>query len=110
MLRALTGTPLAENAKFQPQNNKQAYLAYALGLLTELPEPRTIEEALLKQYCLSGGGGGDTIISGFPIEAATGAEMESALPEAEVGAIYKYTGATNDTFEQGALYIVEEAE
>lgn len=52
---------MAEGATIQPQNNKQAYLAYALGLITDashLPEPKTSEEALLKEYCLNGGGGG----------------------------------------------------
>lgn len=59
---ALTGSELAETEKFHPQNNEQAYLAYALGLLTDpdaLPEPKTIEQALLKQYCLNGGSSGD---------------------------------------------------
>ena len=56
---ALTGSEMAEGVTFHPQNNKQAYLAYALGLITDeskLPAPKTEEEALLKKYCLNGGG------------------------------------------------------
>lgn len=54
LLTALTnGIPITE---FQPQNNKQAYLAYLNGLEIELPEPRTMEEALLYNYCVNGGG------------------------------------------------------
>ena len=51
--------------------------------------------------------GGD---SPLPIEIATADEMTALLETAEVGAIYKYTGATTDTYENGALYIVEESE
>lgn len=58
LLRALNGETLAVT-EFQPQTNKQAYLAYAVGLITDpelLPEPRTNEEVLLREYCLTGGG------------------------------------------------------
>lgn len=43
----------------------------------------------------------------LPIEIATEAEMNTLLETAEVGAVYKYTGETTDTYENGALYIVE---
>lgn len=43
------------NPKFQPQNNKQAYLAYLCGLNIALPEPRTAEEVLLYKLCADGG-------------------------------------------------------
>lgn len=53
--------------EFHPQTNKQAYLAYAVGLITDpslLPEPRTAEEYLLREYCLNGssGGGGGIVL------------------------------------------------
>ncbi len=48
--------------------------------------------------------------SALPIEVATEAEMTALLSTAEVGAIYKYTGETTDTYENGALYVVEESE
>ena len=60
LLRVLNGEELAADATFQPQNNAQAYLAYAVGLLTDadaLPEPRTNEEVLLYNLVLSGMGG-----------------------------------------------------
>lgn len=43
------------NPEFQPQNNKQAYLAYLCGLDIVLPEPRTAEETLLYNLCVNGG-------------------------------------------------------
>lgn len=48
-------------AEFQPQNNKQAYLAYMLGMVTSLPEPRTTEEELLYKLCVGGGAGGSSV-------------------------------------------------
>lgn len=45
--------------------------------------------------------------SPLPIEVATADEMTALLSTAEVGAIYKYTGETTDTYENGALYVVE---
>lgn len=46
------------SAEFQPQNNKQAYLAYLCGVDIALPEPRTFEEVLLYKLCVDGIGGG----------------------------------------------------
>lgn len=54
MLKALLNG-LKINPKFQPQNNKQAYLAYLCGLDIALPEPRTVEEILLCKLCADGG-------------------------------------------------------
>lgn len=48
----------AINPAFQPQNNKQAYLAYLCGLNISLPSPRSVEEELLYNLCVNGGGGG----------------------------------------------------
>ena len=56
LLTALAnGTTIAE---FQPQNNKQAYLAYLCGARNVLPTPRTVEEALLYNLCVNGGSSG----------------------------------------------------
>lgn len=49
--------------------------------------------------------------SPLPIEVATEAEMSALLTSAtadSVGAVYKYTGETTDTFTSGALYIIAE--
>lgn len=48
--------------------------------------------------------------SPLPIEVATEEEMNALLGTAEIGDIYKYTGETTDTYENGALYVVEELE
>lgn len=44
----------------------------------------------------------------LPIEIASADEMTALLSTAEVGAVYKYTGETTDTYENGGLYVVEE--
>ena len=45
-----------------------------------------------------------------PIEVSTEAEMTAllaTLTEEDVGSVYKYTGTTTATYENGVLYIVE---
>ena len=48
--------------------------------------------------------------SPLPIEVATEDTMNALLETAEVGAVYKYTGTTTDTYESSALYVVEKVE
>lgn len=43
-----------------------------------------------------------------PIQVLTEGEMDELLGSAPVGSIYKYIGATNDKYENGALYMIEE--
>jgi hypothetical protein len=45
--------------------------------------------------------------SPLPIEVASEAEMNALLETAEVGSVYNYVGETG-TYENGALYVVEE--
>lgn len=45
-----------------------------------------------------------------PIEITTEADMTALLENGEVGSIYKYTGETTATYENGGLYIVEAVE
>lgn len=45
--------------------------------------------------------------SAIPTEVSTEAEMTALLESGEVGGIYKYTGTTG-TYENGALYVLEE--
>lgn len=55
------------------------------------------------------GGGGSTTISGIAIPISSATEMEDILATAtgdKIGTIYKYTGTSTDTYEQGALYII----
>lgn len=50
--------------------------------------------------------------SPLPIEVRTEDEMEAILAnatEADIGAIYKYTGSTTNNYTHGVLYIIEEA-
>lgn len=48
-----------------------------------------------------------TEISGQPIEISSDEEMASALTQANVGRIYKFTG-TSSSYETNAIYIVSE--
>lgn len=45
--------------------------------------------------------------SPLPIEVSTEAEMTALLESGEIGGVYKYTGTTG-TYENGALYVLEE--
>lgn len=63
LLTALAnGTKITE---FQPQNNKQAYLAYLCGADIALPEPRTNEEVLLYKLCVGGIGVAPMAVAGL---------------------------------------------
>lgn len=44
----------------------------------------------------------------LPIEISTETEMTALLETAEVGSVYKFTGETTDTYENGAIYVLEE--
>lgn len=74
-------------AEFQPQNNKQAYLAYLCGADIALPEPRTTEEVLLHSLCVSGGvrsGGGNrpaVNVSYWNFQRDVMVEMFNAMPD-----------------------------
>lgn len=50
---------------------------------------------------------GDYEGSPLPVEVSTEAEMTALLESGEVGGVYKYTGTTG-TYENGALYVLEE--
>lgn len=56
------------------------------------------------------GSGGTVKDSALPIEVSTEAEMTALLTSGEVGGVYKYTGETTDTYENGALYVLEGVE
>ena len=58
-------------------------------VVVEAPEPAEISDSPL------------------PIEVSTEAEMTALLTSGEVGGVYKYTGTTG-TYENGALYVLEE--
>lgn len=50
-----------------------------------------------------------TIIpAGAPIEISTEAAMDAVLGGAQIGAVFKYVGATTSKYENGSLYVVEE--
>ena len=91
-------TPTAESvkAKIQSLINK--------ANTTTGKSDTDLTEAVLS--LVGGYGNGD---SPLPSEVATESEMTALLETAEVGSVYKYTG-TSGTYENGALYVVEESE
>lgn len=83
-------------------------LVQACDILAEKDKRLDVLLTEIKNLALSGGGS----ISGAPIPIETEAEMNDILASAtedKVGTIYKYTGTSTDTYEQGALYIIAEA-
>lgn len=59
----------------------------------------------LRQMVENGGSGS----GGQPIEVSTEAGMNAILTsatEVSIGAIYRYTGPTTSTYENGALYVI----
>lgn len=89
-------TPTAESVKADLQS-----LVTAANAKTGNNDT-TIKQAIVT--LMNGyGQGGD---SPLPIEVSTEDEMTALLETAEVGSIYKYTGETTDTYENGALYLV----
>lgn len=48
-------------------------------------------------------------VAPLPIEVSTAAEMTALLESGEVGGVYKYVGETTDAYENGALYVLENA-
>ena len=79
-----------------------------------IPEPTTVAANTLQSGTeilrnLQVGSTVYTILSGgAPIEISTEAAMNAVLEGAQVGAIFKYVGATTALYENGALYMVEE--
>ena len=64
---------------------------------------KTMEDDLRVEVARASGGD-----SHKPPEIATEAEMTALLDTAETGAVFKYTGATTDKYENGTHYIIEE--
>lgn len=89
---------------FQPQNNKQAYLAYLCGLNIPLPEPRTVEETLLYNLCLNGGMGGGT--TGVLAQVVDGSIKEITAKDLE-GATCIYQMAFSDRHDLESIEIPE---
>lgn len=53
------------------------------------------------------GSGDSGTDSALPIEVATEEEMTALLSSGTVGGVYKYVGATTDTYENGSMYLLE---
>lgn len=74
----------------------------------EVPPTDELVQAVIDALPIYDGSYTEIFDSPLPTEIATEEEMIALLDTAEVGSVYKYTGET-DTFENGALYVVEES-
>ena len=75
----------------------------------EVPPTDELVQAVIDALPIYDGSYTDIEDNPLPIEVTTEAEMNALLDTADVGSVYKYTGETA-TFENGALYVVEESE
>lgn len=77
--------------------------------MTNLERITQHNEELRECIELVGEGGGGNV----PIEVSTPEEMDAILADAsddDLGKAYIYTGASTDTYEQGALYMITKEE
>lgn len=84
--------------------NGEVALNFLSGAIINIKDAGQYAEWLLANTTEVGG-------NGMPVEIATEEQMNHMTDwAAVVGAVYKYTGETTDTYENGALYVVEESE
>ena len=70
----------------------------------------SIFEYAIMRKTLGGSSGGS---NGKAVEIATAEEMDALLAnatDADLGKVLHYTGASTDTYEQGALYMITKEE
>lgn len=87
-----------------------AYDSHTLKDVTILKPVGLIPENIRKGTSIAGVSGTFENLVGQPIEVSTVESMDYILQTANdttVGYIYKYTGASTETYEQGTLYIIE---
>lgn len=73
-----------------------------------VPPTDELVQAVIDALPVYDGSYTEIVDSPLPTEIATEEEMAELLDTAEVGSVYKYTGGTTDTYENGELYIVSE--
>lgn len=52
----------------------------------------------------------EAIVNGEAIEVATEEELNSLMMEENIGKFYRYTGETTNNYEQGSVYVVQDAD
>lgn len=74
----------------------------------EVPPTDELVQAVIDALPVYDGSYTEIVDSPLPAEIATEEEMTALLETAEVGSVYKYAGESG-TYENGALYVVEES-
>lgn len=101
-----------ETANIEPRSRMEQVLLNCIEKCgcDGLPSPKSRAEAYLQALAEQMKGGGS---DGSVTEVATAAEMDEILAnatDADIGKAYIYTGASTDTYEQGALYMITKEE
>lgn len=105
--KVVGGMPLVKTVNGKaPDENGNVEVAGGGG---SVPPTDELVQAVIDALPVYDGSYTEIFDSPLPTEIATEEEMTALLDTAEVGSVYKYTGET-DTFENGALYVVEESE
>ena len=105
--KVVGGMPLVKTVNGEaPDENGNVEVAGGGG---SVPPTDELVQAVIDALPIYDGSYTEIFDSPLPTEIATEEEMTALLDTAEVGSVYKYTGET-DTFENGALYVVEEGE
>lgn len=101
-----------ETADIVPQSRMEQVLLNCIEKCgcDGLPSPKSRAEAYLQALAeqMKGGGSGGSVT-----EVSTPEEMDALLANAtdtDLGKFYYYTGASTDTYEQGALYMITKEE
>ena len=104
----IKATDLTEEEKAQARANIGAA---AVGETGAVPPTDELVQAVIDALPVYDGSYTELFDSPLPTEIATDVEMTAILEndETEVGSVYKYTGESG-TYENGALYVVEESE
>lgn len=101
-----------ETANIEPRSRMERTLLNCIDKCgcDGLPSPQSRAEAYLQALAEQMKGGGS---NGKAVEIAAASEMDAILSnatDADLGKVYYYTGASTDTYEQGALYMITKEE
>lgn len=102
----IKATDLTEEEKARARANIGAA---AVGETGAVPPTDELVQAVIDALPVYDGSYTELFDSPLPTEIATDVEMTALLDTAEIGSVYKYTGESG-TYENGALYVVEESE
>lgn len=104
-----------ETANIEPRSRMEQVLLNCIEKCgcDGLPAPQSNAEAYLQALAEQMKGGGSGGAGDAVAEVGTASALDSILAnatDADLGKVYYYTGASTDTYEQGALYMITKEE